>query len=251
VPVGQDFDILLANQYRSAHLNLINGWIDLSKKTSVLKTDLFAEAMCPTRSFFWGLLKLNPEITGMDISPEICLKAKQMSLTNCAAARPEFSACDLRYLPFENSSFDVVISDSTLDHYRDKKEIKAALKELVRVLKPGGALIVTMDNKTNITEPLFRLWIAVGLSPFYIGKTYSMKELKKAVEQLGLNIDDSQTLLHNPRFFTKLIISILRRAAPGKCEKWTIRLLNYFDSLGSKNTRFLTAQFIAVKAVKK
>ena len=42
---GQDFDQLLAGQYRQVHLNLLAKWADVTAGQIVLKTDLFAEAL--------------------------------------------------------------------------------------------------------------------------------------------------------------------------------------------------------------
>jgi len=250
-PVGQDYDDLLAQHYKQSHLDLILGWIDFSNKQTVLKTDLFAEARCPTRSFSWEILKLNDEFIGIDISSEISQEAKKTAAMFSLNQFSHWATCDVRSLPFRENSFDVIISDSTLDHYNQSSDIMVALKELFRTLKPGGTLCITMDNKTNLTEPLFRLWILTGLAPFYIGKTYSMRQLREAVEKTGLEVMDYCTLIHNPRFFTKVMISMLRRIFPKQCERWIKRRFDFFDSLGDKKTKYLTAQFIAVKAIKR
>jgi SAM-dependent methyltransferase len=250
IPIGQDYDKLLAEHYRRAHLSLISGWTVLSSHLSVLKTDLFAEAVCPSRSFTWEILKACGSITGIDISSQICEQAAQTSANLLPGHTLTCVTCDLRQMPFAGDSFDIIISDSTLDHYKCKKDIEIALKELIRVLKPGGTIVVTMDNKTNFTEPLFRLWIILGMAPFFIGKTFSMRELKKAISGNGLEISDSDYLIHNPRFFTKLMISIFRRVSPRKSDGWINRALRFFDSLNNRATRSLTGQFIAVKVVK-
>lgn len=46
---------------------------------------------------------------------------------------------DARYLPFKNEVFDRVYSSHTLEHI-SHLELKDAVKEWVRVLKPGGKL---------------------------------------------------------------------------------------------------------------
>jgi SAM-dependent methyltransferase len=247
---GQDYDDILAEHYRHSHLNLLSGWIDFSKPQNILKTDLFAEAICPTRSFAWEIMKKPSSFTGIDISSDICRMARETSAGIVPNRSPAFASCDLRQLPFAGNSFDVIVSDSSLDHYRKKSEIKIAIKELVRILKPGGTLVITMDNKSNFTEPLFRLWILFNLAPYFIGKTYTMKELKQALDKAGLEIVESCTLIHNPRFFTKVMIAAFRRFFPRRCDTWTKKRLAFYDSLGNKRTKYLTAQFIAVKAVK-
>ena len=54
----------------------------------------------------------------------------------------QFDAGDLGSLPYVSSSFDVVYCISVLEHTENYSEI---INELARVLKPGGALILTFD----------------------------------------------------------------------------------------------------------
>ena len=66
-------------------------------------------------------------------------------------------------LPFENASFDLVLSDNVVDHAEDPRAI---LREMVRVLRPGGALYFTV----HVHHPLYAIasaahaaWNAAGL----------------------------------------------------------------------------------------
>ena len=66
-------------------------------------------------------------------------------------------------LPFDDASFDIVLSDNVIDHAEKPVEI---VDELVRVLKPGGVLYFTV----NIHHPVYDLasrahgaWNALGL----------------------------------------------------------------------------------------
>ena len=250
IPKGQDYDVLLAEHYRISHLNLLTRWIDFSKQQKILKTDLFAEALCPERSFVWEILKTPCDFTGIDISPDICQKAGEMASILVPGSFPVLISCDLRKLPFADNSYDVIISDSSLDHYSNSSDIEVAIRELFRILKPGGSLVITMDNKTNLTEPLFRIWILLNLAPFFIGKTYSMQELKRSLENNGFEVLDSAPLIHNPRFFSKFFANTLRRYFPDKCEFLIRKQLGFYDSLDNKLTKYLTAQFVAAKAKK-
>jgi ubiquinone/menaquinone biosynthesis C-methylase UbiE len=49
---------------------------------------------------------------------------------------------DLRDLPFEDGSFDVVLSSLVLHNIHAREEREGALRELTRVLKPGGRLTI-------------------------------------------------------------------------------------------------------------
>lgn len=73
-------------------------------------------------------------------------------------------------LPFEDGSFDVVLSDNVIDHAEKPLEI---IGELVRVLKRGGLLYFTVNVHHPIYEVASRVhaaWNALGLkfelSPF-------------------------------------------------------------------------------------
>jgi len=66
-------------------------------------------------------------------------------------------------LPFDERSFDIVLSDNVVDHAENPREIVA---EMVRVLKPGGLLYFTV----NIHHPIYHWaaalhagWRAVGV----------------------------------------------------------------------------------------
>lgn len=66
-------------------------------------------------------------------------------------------------LPFDDASFDVVLSDNVIDHGEQPFEI---IDEMVRVLRPGGLLFFTV----NIHHPIYHYasmahgaWNALGL----------------------------------------------------------------------------------------
>ena len=245
-----EFDELLAEQYRRVHLNLISRWADVKAGRRILKTDLFAEALQPSRAFFWEMLKSNGSIVGIDISTEIASRAKNNATKYVSGSSAEYLNCDIRHLPFADNSFDLIISDSTLDHFQDKDEITTALAELSRILNPGGTLVITMDNKANLTEPLFRLWIFLGLSYFFIGKTYSIGELREALAGVGLRVTDTTAIIHNPRFFARRIIALLHIGNPTRFNRCLRKALFALDGLEKTKTKYLTAQFIAARAVK-
>ena len=56
-------------------------------------------------------------------------------------------------IPFEDKSFDAIISVNALDHVDD---FSMAAREILRVLKPDGNLLVELHyHKPRVTEPLF------------------------------------------------------------------------------------------------
>jgi ubiquinone/menaquinone biosynthesis C-methylase UbiE len=57
-------------------------------------------------------------------------------------ARAELIDGDMRALPFESGSFDAVVSSLAVHNVYDPAERAKALVEIVRVLKPGGRVLV-------------------------------------------------------------------------------------------------------------
>jgi arsenite methyltransferase len=75
-------------------------------------------------------------VTGIDMTPEMLEKsqaaAAEMGLENVA-----FLEADGERLPFDEDSFDVVISNGVIDLIPDKD---AVFSEIFRVLRPGGRI---------------------------------------------------------------------------------------------------------------
>jgi ubiquinone/menaquinone biosynthesis C-methylase UbiE len=68
---------------------------------------------------------------GVDISDRMIELARQY------CPEGDFKVCNLQSLCFEDDSFDVVTSSLVLDHVKD---ISTAVREIVRVMRPGGQL---------------------------------------------------------------------------------------------------------------
>ncbi len=58
--------------------------------------------------------------------------------------RAEFLKADARELPFEDASFERVSAISTVEHVEDGDDL--VMRELARVLRPGGRLVVTVPH---------------------------------------------------------------------------------------------------------
>lgn len=56
---------------------------------------------------------------------------------------------DGRDLPYEDNSFDGVFSCSSLEHFGDESDIRKAIEEVHRVLKPGGVAAISTEFKIS------------------------------------------------------------------------------------------------------
>lgn len=73
------------------------------------------------------------------------------------ADRIEFQEADARQMPFENEIFDVVVSSGAVHHIsRTHADFEQALREMIRVLKPGGRIAI-WDTAHMVTACAARL----------------------------------------------------------------------------------------------
>lgn len=80
-------------------------------------------------------------VVGVDLSAELVERARSRAE---GAGSVEYQVGDITALPFEDGSFDAVYSERVFLHLADPQ---AAMAELLRVLRPGGRLlIVDLDN---------------------------------------------------------------------------------------------------------
>jgi ubiquinone/menaquinone biosynthesis C-methylase UbiE len=77
----------------------------------------------------------NPEKNvGIDLAPEAISFCRQRGLNNVQQG-------DIHALPFPDASFDAVICSSVLYH-QWVSDVEGAVREMHRVLRPGGALLI-------------------------------------------------------------------------------------------------------------
>lgn len=77
-------------------------------------------------------------VIATDITPEMLGEARRLQEAN-GIKNVEFQLASADDLPFDSESFDIVICRRAAHHFTD---IRQALCEIYRVLKPGGRLVV-------------------------------------------------------------------------------------------------------------
>ncbi len=185
----------------------------------------------------------------MDISPVVTAQAKWQA-ANRGLSSHRFVTCDVRELPFATNSLDVIVSNSTLDHFPDVKNIVNGLSELYRVLKPGGALIITLDNRHSISYLVSRLKEILRLNPFYIGKTCSMRELTEMLEEVGFFVSEATAIIHGLEDHTSTLMRFIRKFNSPRLNKVFSNLFVHLERLETAKTKYLTGSYIAAKALK-
>lgn len=210
-----------------------------------LKTDLFEEAMGPD-AFLTNPSQGEGTIVGIDVSEVAARRAQKKDV----ARQAQYIIADVRWLPFKDDNFNLVVSPSTLDHFADPSDLGRSLLELARVLSLDGHLIVTLDNSQNLLDPLIRLATWLGLAPFYIGPSYSMNELREGLEAAGLIVQDTTAILHSPRPVAAAALTVANRLRLHPFQALVLRAVKAAEGLERTRWCYRTGFFVAAKAVK-
>ncbi len=113
---------------------------------------------------------------------------------------------DATKLPFADASFDRVVTSEVLEHIQDDV---AAIRELARVLKPGGSLGVTVPSW--FPEKINWMLSDDYHAPKSVGghvRIYSLTELKAKLRSAGLDVYGSHHAhaLHSPYWWLKCAV---------------------------------------------
>jgi ubiquinone/menaquinone biosynthesis C-methylase UbiE len=127
------------------------------------------------------------EVCGVDVVALQIDLAKQKIKQNAVWAEVQYY--DGKHLPFANEYFDVVYTSDVLGHVENVPEW---LKELQRVLKPGGALSMFAESKLGKHAYIRNYLMKRGLNvdphaEFHIS-LYSKTELQNLLTQAGFEI---------------------------------------------------------------
>ena len=227
--------------------DLVERWLPAKKSGRLLKTDLFDEV---ASEGIYSLLSTRAgKICGMDVS----------SFTATAVYRkyPEVAACaaDIRSLPFANSSFDAIVSLSTVDHFADANDIDVSLRELWRVMRPGGTLVITVDNRSNPLIALrnslpYSFLRKLGLVSYPVGRTLSFRGAYKSVESAGFAVCDCIGILLAPRVLAIPLVELAARHGSRRMRDGITNSLMWMERLQQNSVAPRLAHFVAIRATK-
>jgi SAM-dependent methyltransferase len=231
----------------AVNVDLVERWLHRVQASRLLKTDLFDEAA--TGGLYPSLQSRARLVVGMDLS-EVTARVAWSHAEGMRVA-----CADARSLPFADGVFDVVVSNSTLDHFRTRQELIASMLELSRVTRPGGALILTLDNRGNPVVAFrnampFNWMRGLGIVPYYVGVTCGPRALKTLLEETRWELREMDAILHCPRFLAVRASQLFDRTS-AETQRRFLAWLARFERLARWPTRYLTGYFVAALAVRK
>lgn len=139
---------------------------------------------CGTGVFFQDLIEQGGRIVGADGAVEMIHTARSRS-EDLPGDRICLSVSIIEQLGFRSDTFDAVICVGVIEYVENQEE---AIRELIRVLKPGGMLVVTVPNAACLD-----LWIKRMLSiPRWMART--------VLKGFGVNMGDGKDV--DRRYYT-------------------------------------------------
>jgi SAM-dependent methyltransferase len=137
------------------------------------------ELGCGAGYFTRELARSGAEIVAIDVSADLLEIAK----ANCSASNVCYEIQDACALTYSDATFDSVVGSSILHHL----EIESALREIRRVLKPGGAIYFTEPNMLNPQIAIQKniRWIKRKLGDSPDETAFFRWRLKRLLEQTG------------------------------------------------------------------
>lgn len=145
-------------------------YYNLTKQSKIL------DIGCAKGFMLYDFTKIIPGISvkGIDISEYAIQNAKE-------EVKEDLQVADARSLPFEDNSFDLVISITTL-HNLEKEDLKTALKEIIRVTKKDA--FITLDAyKDEQERKAMEAWNLTALTMM------STKEWQEFFKEAGYTKD--------------------------------------------------------------
>jgi ubiquinone/menaquinone biosynthesis C-methylase UbiE len=135
---------------------------------------------CGNGTFLSKVLnKFNVEVSGIDISPGMIDKSKEL-----LDGRANLKVGDSEHLPWNDSSFDVVTCIASFHHYPAPELV---LNEMKRVLKQEGILIIADPFTTNNLLRFFAN-LLIKFSKSGDVRIYSQKEMIILLEKCGFKL---------------------------------------------------------------
>lgn len=177
-------------------IQILNGRFTLEaysvfKKYVSIKDKKILEAGCGTGRFCCLLARDFPSstISGIDISENALKIAESMRLL-FGFDNVSFKKGDLFSIDFPDNYFDVVFNEGVIEHFSldGNPTYKDALKEMVRVTKPGGKIIVAVPNWYNFIHTFYKRILKLLNKDFEYGyeKSFKHRELVKLYRDFGL-----------------------------------------------------------------
>lgn len=113
-------------------------------------------------------------VVGIDPTAQMLARAEENARKTGLAGRVEFRCAPAEALPFPDASFDAVVSSIALHH----TQVRQSLREIARVLKPGGRLVAADMGRNRKWETSLGALVLPAMAVYYLATKRSVKMMR-------------------------------------------------------------------------
>lgn len=167
------------------------------------------------------LLQRGRTVVAIDISARMVGDAARRARE--LGYEPNVAIANATSLPFADGSFAVVVTTGVLEYVQD---VRGAMREIARVLRPGGVAIATMSLPRRFERFAVGMYLRVSGRPD--GATqyiYDREAFDAIVESAGLAVDERRSCS-----FAPFPVDALWPGAVSWIDRHLAHMLNHVDS---------------------
>jgi ubiquinone/menaquinone biosynthesis C-methylase UbiE len=182
---------------------------ELSKDTVfnlVKNAETILDVGTGTGRFAIFLAKKGKNIVAVDQSSEMLEVAKQKSIEDEVSDFIEFVQGDVERLPFEDNTFEAVISIHVMTHFND---INNFISEIARVLKPGGIFVFDLSESFTAKAYQFIRNIIFQKPQTYPDYFRNLIDLENDLNKYGIHKIGSKKIKKFPRLILHFFLCTL------------------------------------------
>lgn len=140
-----------------------------------------------------AMAKAGAHVTGLDSDPRMLSAARER--TSTAHAAVTFIEGDARQVPFADETFDVVVAITVLCFVIDADR---AVREMARVLRPGGRLVIGELGRHSLWAAKRRLSGWLGSRTWRAAHFRTVHELKRLAITARLDVGQVRGAIYYP-----------------------------------------------------
>jgi SAM-dependent methyltransferase len=129
--------------------------------------------------------------TGIDINSDFIADARGYAAGFARKATVDFLDQPLEAIGFEDTSFDLVFSICVIEHIPNHEEV---LAECLRILKPGGRIVFTVDTLETIKDAEL---IEQHRQAHHVQRYFRQDSLRELLESTGFEVLETQNLFRS------------------------------------------------------
>jgi len=135
------------------------------------------------------------QVYGIDLSEDMIRLARAHAKREQVEERVHFDVGNVAHLPYPDHSFDLVVSTISMHHWY---ELEQPLRDLYRVLRPGGRLWIydfrlvkaqavekALASTPFVDTPLEHTLVRTGFFPFALYRRFALQKTRSSDHQQG------------------------------------------------------------------